>query len=487
MRLTIIIILFLLLAGVQGASAHFTIDEQKFIVDGNGTRIFPVGVYNMCHYTADYYAFNPSCIDSIELFGNATYSEQTLIRQDLPTNWTFFDMTIAAANAAGMYMEQKGTSDYRPRNDNWSYFTYFQAHAEQKTAAAYDDLRVHYDFVKSFDTDHPVKYEGLYWNTDPYDPATPENVSTFSDIFEDATYTYKTNCFPTNQFGLSFSNASNCAQLYWYVDDWLYARERFLRQKVLDGSTTGSGLATLEDLPIPVWMLFSATTKPYNESTNYNTDIKPWNKYRTEAYWAVTVGARGWGYWASKVITNTSDEFLAANITHADLFNNFIGELTSDKIQNIITMNTTNNSWKHYDYLAWDEKVNFSNNPVKTILGNKGLSLTYILYNDSVNDTDYLIAVNKNNVSISTTITIAGMSGIRNGTLLGLYGTGSAISGRQVVFNDGVLEETFDPYAAHIYEISSESAPPSGNATTWTIRGSGGDAMWSDYWYEGKP
>ena len=469
MRLPIIIILFILLAQVQGASAHFTIDDQKFLVNStNGQRIYPIGIDNICHWSADGFPQYHNCSTSLDMFNNFTYTEVTLL--DVNNDYTYTDSIYPILNAKQIYagwtesgavssLTYPGTA----RINNPMYFGYYLLPNEAYTAAQFQLLYDRYNQWKTYETTHPIRQANLYWNTNPRNYSMPYNVSDFTDIWINALYTYKTNCVSTYGISGGYYILPDCTQLLFNLSDWLYWRDRETRMWALDGTSVGSGINQIDNLPVPYWQIESATGENYYEGSGFNTPIKPPLHYRVEIYHFITMGAKGVVYWAAKLWNPTKYVFLDTNTTQAKLVNDVIGEFTSPEIQSIITLNTSNYSWRHPTYAPWDNKVTFSNNPSKNMFGTLSLTLSYRLYHNDTRGKDYLIVVNKGDTNITTTITIANLTGTKTWVTLGLQGTGSAAPGRNVVITNGVFTDTFSPYAAHVYEITesgNNSIPP---------------------------
>lgn len=402
----------------------------------NGKRTFPIGMYYICSTTHDSKHGYESCVDSIALLPNFTYSQR-----GLPNDMLYWDANAPLFASAGIsYTTDTVPSQIGIRKDEAYFFGYYQSPEEPSTPAAYENLYSRYKAIKAGDSSHPVMVSS--WTYKP--SGSTYDASEVADIIEEPLYTHKTNCgFTDRQM-----RVTDCAVFYYFLDDFIFARERSLKTNIL----SPAGTKSIEGIEKPLFMIIEGYGMDWVDGGN-TWRVIPENKLRGYVYWAITAGYSGIDVWGYKFWGDGTTSFgLAHNKTIAAYYNNLAGELTSPKIQNVLLLPTLNFSW-NYD-VAWDNKVTFSKNPIRATFGNwNGYALTYRLKYDATSDKYYLIVANKSNESVSPTIRISGLSGTRTARTMGTTGTGSSAANREITVKDGVFEDTFDAYAGHVYEI----------------------------------
>ena len=457
MRLTIIIIMLILLAGVQGASAlvsNITVNSDKTI-SIDEVKTFPMGMLLVCSYVWD--DTTEPCETSLPKFNNFTFAIKAFGVAKPDDLVTYYTATIPKYEVTNVYFDVPGGSwDDTNRNlfnTSSRFFGYYQV-PDEMLQANFTFLYNQYHSIASagLNTTHPVIY------TDWKNMTRAEQVA---DILV------------TDQYSYEYGDTDG-----WDLDEFLFIKEHKLFN---DYFRTGSNtFNAFDNISKPVWFMFEGFGTNWNDGNDWRTFPNK-NYLRAMTYWGITANGRGITYYGNKPPGNPTNG-LWGNDTIRIWYNDFAGEIKS--LNDILVLPNLNYSWGSY---VTDNKVTFSNNPTKTIFSRERQYLTYALKNGTINN--YIIVVNRYNQTVQTYINVTGLTGTHNWTTLGNETSGSSRAGRTLTSTNGNITtiETFDPYAAHIYEISSESAPPSGNATTWTIRGSGGDATWSDYWYEGKP
>ncbi len=273
-------------------------------------------------------------------------------------------------------------------------------------------------------------------------------------------------------------------EVYWldsvcnklaHIDQFLFSREDKLNNTYLKDI----GVSSMEEMPTPMILGFGYYNQTWTDGAGYIFFKKSPQQLRATTFWGITTGYIGINYFGNIIqyyVKGTS-----SNQSAATIINNLAGELHDTEMSTAILANTTNFSWK-YD-VPWDEKVNFSTNPIRTMtgLGNrKYYTLSYRLKYNSTSNTTYLFVVNKDNYSIpDITITIDGFT-TQNATTIGDYATGNATAGQVYTMVGGAFTIDLDAYDAQVFSISS-SESSSSSSSQFIINATGGDATWSQF------
>lgn len=434
--------LILLLVMFTTASAVvISIDNDK-VLNISGVRTFPVGIYHMCSPYHDNKNGYESCEDSIAGLPNFTYSQR-----GFPSDNSYWDTNAQYFTGAGIYYTADSTPSNIGSRKNDTYFLgYYQNPEEPTTPAAYSNLYSRYNTIKGTDSNHPVMV--AMWTYKP--SGSTYNASQVADIVEEDVYAYKTNCGYTDRI----MQSTNCANFYYFLDDFIFARERTLKTNVL----SLGGTNTIDGIPKPLYLVVEGHGMEWVEGAT-TWRVIPENKLRAYIYWAITAGYSGIDVWGYKYWGNGTTSYgLVSNATIRTYYNSFAGELTSPYIQDVLLLPTLNYSWNYA--VTWDTKVTFSTNPTRSAYGTTGYGLTYRLKYNTTSNKYYLIVANKLNVSVSPTITISGLTGTQTATTMGITGTGSSAPNRHLTVISGVFTDTIDAYAGHIYEIASSNPAP---------------------------
>jgi len=285
-----------------------------------------------------------------------------------------------------------------------------------------DELVTLYNYMHLHDPNHPVIINLCCINNQHY--GLDEFAQT-ADIFSWDVYPY-----------------SDWNGEYWPLQDSLYRWEFTTKINILH---------TLNDLDAfgkPVIAMIQA-----NAIREGDTQVMPDKMIRANVYLAIALGADGISFWHYNggQLTFGSYTGLLANQTKNAYIQQLGAEIKS--FEPFLLLPRTAYSW-HYqqDYIS----VNFSNNPTKTIMSSPKRALNYRLIKDSQSNKYYLIVVNKDENTIPTTIKIKSLAGTGSmiATTLGFEKTGSSRAGRKLTVTNGNFTDSFDGYAAHIYQIS---------------------------------
>jgi len=449
-----VVVLFLLLAQVQGASAHFTFSDDNFLVDANGTRMFMVGMYEICSIEHDDQSGYESCAESVAAMSNSTFSTSSIMSS------AYWDIVAPIFSAAGMYYDSYviNTSHF-----NEPYFLFhYQWNStfgnEPMIAEHFDALYLRYNYIRTLDTNHPVMVGS--WSYKP--TGSTYSAGDVADLTMDVLFSHFTSCGYDDRMMDKYTDPTCVSPpLGYMLDDFLFAKERELRLNHLNAM----GVTSIEALPDPMWTIFGGVGINYTNAPGI-WRVSSKEKLRASYYWAVTVGYTGIAPWGYKIYGNgtSTQGGLIEDPVVASYYNDLAGEFNSPAMQKILTLPTINFSWNYYT--TWDNKINFSTNPTRYAWfadAGTGYALTYRLKYNTTSNKYYLFVANKLNVSVSPTITIQGLTGTHTATTLGITGTGSSAPGRVLTLTNGVFSETLDAYAGIVYEIAesgNNSIPP---------------------------
>lgn len=470
-----IAVLLILLLLIQPVLAHSKVDDDKKL-NFSGTRMFYVGMAATCSYYWDGTTYG-TCNESfakLKNFSHAFWFVQSLS----DANWKdYANATILNATENAVYFSASTiTADdagaeqtYFTNNILWrEYFYGYDIKAsleEPDTEADIVNITSHYNIIKSYDSDHLV-----FLNTYEY-ALGALNVSQGADVIAFDGYNYRANCGINNDTARCQINGDpTLATLYYYLDDFIFAWERNINQKF--------GLK-IGDEPDPVVIAHTAFGAHWHEATNAHWSPMAQDKIRAATYFSVIQNVSGVMFWGNKPYHSypTSLYGLATNDTESIYYNNIAGELTSSEMQEVLLLPILNNSWNAAD--TWDNKIKFSHNPTRKIYipyesVNRN-QLAYAWKHNSTTNKSYLIVVNKANTSLSNVVvTVAGVTNT-DATTIGVDGTGSsAPNAIHSIDGNGNFTDTFDAYAAHVYEISNATAGEGEDTSTPWITGIGG-------------
>ena len=207
----------------------------------------------------------------------------------------------------------------------------------------------------------------------------------------------------------------------------------------------------LDNASKPVLTVLQGNVIPYTIGLR-NYAVPTRQEARCLAYTAITTGVRGISWWTYSIPWKTPDYGMMTNNTKLQEYLQLVRELKS--INSILVSPTVS---KSYEYLK-ETDVTFSPDPTISLDERNRQILNYIL--KSYAGKQYLIVVNKSNKLISNIkITISGLSGSTSAITKGLETTGSSKAGRSLSVVNGSFTDSFDGYAAHIYEIGGCPGP----------------------------
>ena len=223
-------------------------------------------------------------------------------------------------------------------------------------------------------------------------------------------------------------------ETYWVRADAMYAYEHYTNANILKGRK-------IDNLSKPLWAVTQAYGKDYNQWLKCTPQ-----EIRCFVYIALTMNVKGiilYGYKSWGGATDTS------GLMNDTVLHNYVVQIAKEirLLNEILVTPTTEYSWE-YDK---GTSVTFSKNISKTVLWSTRTNWNYII--KQLNNTKYLIIVNKDSTSISNVeITVSGLNNTTV-TTIGLQTTGSGKAGRNLTVTNGKFTDSFDGYAVHIYQI----------------------------------
>jgi hypothetical protein len=181
------------------------------------------------------------------------------------------------------------------------------------------------------------------------------------------------------------------------------------------------------------------------------------SELRGIVYQTITQNMKGIAYFSYTLTApeGSAHKGLFTNPALAQVYRNQAAEINS--LNDILVLPTIDYCWQYRQ----GTKVSFSNQ----LSGWSGhRNFNYMLKQDGA--TTYLIVLNKDTRSVTTDITIQGLSGTMTAVTLGNSNAG-ATPGRSLPVMNGKFTDTFGSLAANVYKISGTITPP----TTGSIGG----------------
>ncbi len=456
------LVVFAMAEAASAAPSVITTSGDHILVNGKPT--FIVGSHMICGNSWGHLASFESCSTSVARNPDVKYQISTNVdttvfntsgNMDAMRNaGTFVSLKYAEGWAPSWWGGGTGTVDQIFNNNLHQYSNFFGYHVDEPTGTKnnnYANLSNLYNYVKSKDTNHPVMMNlcctGVYgMDLNYWKP--------IADIFSNDEYSY-------SDWWSKHANTKDTTYSF-PMQDYMYGFEFMAKKAVL------GGINDLDSFGKPVGDIVQA-----NAFREGDTQVLSTKQVRARAYQSIAMGydfIAWWSYGAAlsgrndPVTGNLSGS--AANETRNKEMQRISAEIKS--LEPILLLPRTAYSWQYQkDY----DSVSFSNNPSKYISGLKETfnAFNYRLIKDPASNTYYLIVVNKDANSVSTTITIQAIAGAGAMTAktLGLETAGSANAGRMLTVNNGQFTDTFDGYTAHIYQICSGTSCASTCTPNW--------------------
>lgn len=416
-KMILVLTVFIILT-IPGMALNVSIDTNKYIVL-NGTNTFITGFYEICNNFFESPGYTESCYTSIN---RNTGAKWTLSDWNSNKDSTFG--IPDKLDSAGIYFTINANGG-NTNNSTIRNMSHFGGYNQADEATNETEVKNTYNFIKSKDTNHPITLN--HWI----------NMTQWKNYTDIISWDY----YPVR-------NSS-----YFGREDAIYAYEHYSNSNFFKGTNP-------DNISNPVWAVIQANGLP--EGDRYvPTEVEA----RGMTYSALTMNVKGIQYWSYKGWGGAYPPDAKFPNATSGLYNNLT--LHSYYIQLMKELNSFNEwlvlptyaySWHYFSQNGGT--ISFSNNPMKKILWETRKSFNYLLKNDTNNNTYYLIIQNKNNISITTNITISGLTGTMIATTLGLETSGSAAANNSHEITNGVFSDTFDGFASHVYKISVKNSYP---------------------------
>jgi len=487
MRYIIGVVLLLLLAQVQGASAHLTINSTSKFLQESGQDKFFFGTGTTCEYAAD----ATQQMECPNLMANNTnsmfryfYQTDTGWYNSTLNHYYDTDMNNASTYFMGLTTDSSIFNNYSTPASatangkliEWKTLPYWFGLSQADEPDMWDvnitpTLTNNYIRAHSADPDHLVFVALAGVNHPPNGDGKYTIYKDIADVFMLNKYT-KVSGTDNNWNGLT---------------EYTYAFDR-------EWERTGAYGIDLETWDKPsIGLVPSFDTSSYgNYYQNYKTDI------RVLVYQVIAMGNKGVSFYPN-YDQNTGATFNGF-YDNQTMINYINGSLAVEikGFNDWLILPSVAKSWGSYSAVPLHidtVNVTFTNNTNKSVCGYTGVScansfihkkINYMLKNKNSTH-DYLIVINKDENATWTSINVTSLAGTgsRNATTIGLEAEGgSGDVGSVHVVTDGVFTDFFDAYASHVYEISTTSEESGITSNQYIINASGGNTTWSQFIFD---
>ncbi|MBU4017526.1 hypothetical protein KKF69_08705 [Patescibacteria group bacterium] len=429
------LIIFGLAEEVEASTVIINPDKTISI---NGVKTFPVGLYQICA-SGDGDNYEPCSTSISKVKDKFYYSADVWGTSSGSNEWrSVTDMF----EAAGIYWEAYESSSVPADYITKPHFLGWRLDDEPDCCSAGDVISISemenaYRAVKAKDPNHPalLNISGV----DAFYPSSLKSFANAADILSWDTYTHKSSSLWTRAQ----------ANFAWEQNSWQAGFEAY------GDSNSANTFNNVNDVGKPVWTILQA-------SAEWGWTLSA-QEIRTLTYTAITLDIKGITYWSYKGYDSSASNNLPGLVKNAAelaLYNTQAQELKS--LNDILVSRTNSFRWdKHKS----SDNVSFSNTYNVTLWRDGPRSnFNWILKENETNDEKYLIVVNKGGTQITTTITIAELTGSHNVTYLGTWASGSGRStasdiSHKLTVNNGQFTDAFDPFAVHIYQICAAGDP----------------------------
>lgn len=421
-KIVLVLTVFFILS-IPALASNISIDtNNKLII--NGAQTFPIYIYDMCHPSFAYSTCDPA---------NLTEFTFSAMLQNAPPSTADLNNWFPKYEAARVYFTYRNSySNNTPFNipSNVKNSPYFFGYMQLDEPSGIGNNTIAnawnaYNNSKADDPNHPVILN--HWH-DLHIWYPPTDIITWDY------YTIRS----------KFYNGDNVT---WSRENSIHAWDVY---------TKAAPFKTMfaKQLNKPVYAVLQATGK------NTTDWMYPMTNQEMKAltYTALTVNVDGIGYWAYHIndAKGEGEKGLASNVSLLNYTKQIARELNG--LNSILILPTFAYSW-------YGEKdttnVSISPNPTTSIEGLQSNRFNYLLKRNTTDNKWYLFVVNKGNTSISNVqITLKELSGLMTARTLGLETIGSQRANRTISITNGTFIDTFDGYAAHVYEISANNLYP---------------------------
>lgn len=389
--------------------ATVKIDPDK-VLNVNGKRTFPVGIYSVCNRYWESAGLAGPC--------NPSLNKEFLFSADLEPNKAELNQYKSLYENAGIYytLFAPEVVNNIPQNliDSPNFLAYYQQDEPTDVATISNT----YNSIKAQDPNHPVILNVFQDMTKwyPYSDVITWDLYTFTD----------TRRYPP--------------------EDSIYFYEQIADYAFFKGTDINS-------INKPVWAVLQANGiyYPFSILQGSGYRVPAPAEVRSVTYAAITMDVKGIVYWGYE--SGTNSPFISVGLDRNPILHTYYRQLASElkSFNDWLVSPTVDYSWKYH---PGNNRVVFNKLLSKTVIGVQFTNFNYILKN--YNGTYYLIVVNKDSRPVSdVTITIAGLTGSATATTIGLETQGSGRAGRTISVNNGIFTDSFDGSSVHIYDIGT--------------------------------
>ena len=391
-----------------------TIDSNK-ILNIDGKKTFPVGIYNECSIYPEQVGLAGPCTPSNNkefLFGAETeynLGDITKYKTQYENAGLYYTLFVVEILETGL-----------PWNliNGQKFFGYYQM--DEPSSDDVSSVSAAYNSIKSQDVNHPVI------------------LNAYTDMM---TWYRYTDVLTWDSY--PFLND-------YTIGDAMYVYEIQSDYNFFKGSEVNS-------IGKPVWAVLQANGVPYTLSGMGSTSflVPTPAQIRLNTYTALTTDAKGivfWGYivWGDNVNVQLG---LSKNSSLHSSVKQISTELRS--FNDWLVSPTVDYSWG----FRVGKKITFDK-VISRHIDQKQFTTNWNYILKNYNGTYYLIVVNKEPKPIpNVTITISGLSGSLTATTIGIETQGSGRAGRNVPVSNGTFTDSFDGNVVHIYQIGGSPVP----------------------------
>ena len=416
MRLSIVlglIISLVIMVSVVDASHKVKIDSNK-ILNIDGERIFPVGIYATCSEYPEQNGLAGPCTPS--------KNNEFLYSAELEYNLKEITRYKTLYENAGMYftlfapeLEEEGNI---PQDliSSPHFFGYMQMDEPSNRDLA--TVSNTYNNIKAQDKNHPV-----ILNVD-------KNMMKWYPYTDILTW-----------------------DAYPFLNDYTIGDAMYVYE--IESNNGFFKNNDINSIGKPVWAVLQANGVPYTLSGMGSSFLVPTPaQIRSNTYCAITMDVKGIAYWGYEIWADDINVPIGSDQNEGlhDYVTKLAGEIRS--FNDWITTPTIDYSWGYHigNDVIFDKVLT-------KFIDTKQFTTNFNYILKSYNDSYYLIVVNKDsrpvtNVTMSITIPDSNLStGNMTATTLGMETQGSGRAGRNIPVNNGTFADSFDGNVVHIYQI----------------------------------
>lgn len=447
--LQFLVALTILVSSTTTVASTFTINNTSHAVQKDGVDVFPLTMFETCHHVLDGPAFGATCSQSIGALGNFDYNEAAT----LGAPYSYWQEVAPVYEANDYWFDAWGRrfddSELVAYSQNDSFFGFYLDETDVNPTgdpARWANSQANYPRIKAKFPDKLVL--ATYWGDFT-------RLGTVADVIQYCAFTHKS------------------TSTLWDIKDYVFAAEFNVHLGMKSGCSSCTSLNSFPNKSI--WILWLAVASQWAEGDTLWEPVTP-QEMRAEAYWTITIDAKGLGYWAYRVPDWSKNpveillQSLSLDPTIAARYNDLAGELQG--LESVILLPTINHSWGGVAsdmstvVGVRDPRVTFSPNPTREMTELWGYHFNYFSYSlKQSGNTFYLFVANKSSETVDdVVVSIDGLAGPMTARVLGASTLGYDAAGRTVPVSNGVFTDNFQGFAGRVYEIKPNDSGDAGDA-----------------------